>query len=70
MRRGSVAFLMSVTGMFFAAWLGDVGQRNDEYWLEIVGAVIAVLCVALFLASTFWLSKGVYRLLMSRRGPR
>ena len=70
MRRGLVAFMLGVAGAFLAAWLGRVGQRTDQYWLEIVGAAIAVICAALFLMSAFWLSKGLFRLLMSLIGPR
>ena len=63
MRKGSIAFIVSVAGAFLAAWLGRVGQRTDQYWLEIVGAVIVVMCVATFLVSAFWFSKALLRLL-------
>ena len=63
MRKGSIAFVVSVAGAFLAAWLGRVGQRTDQYWLEIVGAVIVVMCAAMFLVSAFWLSKALFRLL-------
>lgn len=63
MNKGSIAFVASVVGAFLAAWLGRVGQRTDQYWLEIVGAVIVVMCVATFLVSAFWFSKALFRLL-------
>ena len=67
MRKALAASLFSVAAMFFAAWLGRVGQRNDQHWLEIVGAIIVVLCIGLMLMGAYWLTKGIFRLLTAHR---
>ena len=67
MRRSVLAFFVSAVGMFFAAWLGRIGQRNNQYWLEIVGAIVVVLCIGLMLMGAYWLAKWIFRLLTAHR---